>query len=167
MHIHWAELVDSLCDLRGTFNVEFSDIERSVAVARGYVRDLRFPLMLQELADSILDGAALEADGLLSDEADMHSLHCPTVLALTFAAHGLLYGEGENRNSRLEEAEIEMGCRRVGAFVLIEKMRRLEVYGKMRLPFDPWDDETPVICEDVNEENERSFKRWLGYTVED
>lgn len=162
---HWSELVDSLCDLRGTYTTEFADVERAVDVARGYVRELRFPTLLAELDEETLNGAVMEADALLSDEADMTSLQCPSVLALTFTAHALLHGGGDG-TSILASDKIEEGCRRVAAFIIIEKMRRLEVYEQLSLPFDPWDDETNVVCEGENQERLNALKRWLGYTVE-
>lgn len=160
---HWSELVDTICDLQGTYSTEFKDIERAVDVARQYVRDLRFPLLLQELDEETLDGACLEADGLVCGEADTNSLHTPTVMALTFSAYSLLNGDGLTP----ESADTEESCERVGAFILMEKMRRMNVYGKMTLPFDPWDNETVILCEDENKNASNAFKRFLGYHVED
>lgn len=167
MQGHWSELVDSICDLRGTFNEEFSSISRGVDIARGYLRDLRFPTLLQELTEEVLDCAALEADGLIQDDADMNSLHCPTVMALTFVSHSLLYGEGEHGDSLMASDNVEESCRRVAAFILMEKMRRMGIYSRMVLPFDPWCDESAVLCEGEDEEKKKAFMRWLGYSVED
>lgn len=164
---HWSALVDTLCDLKGTYQREFVDIERSVEIARGYVKEMRFHLLLEELDEAVLNLAAREADILLASESETAHLDSPTVLALTFTAYALKFGEGEEQTVFIPNIQQEENCRRVGAFILIEKMRRMEVYTRLVLPTDPWDDETILICEGEDLKKKVAFLRFLGYTVED
>jgi hypothetical protein len=167
MQGHWSELVDFHCDLRGTFNEEFAGISRGVDIARDYLRDLRFPLLLQELTDEVLDCAAMEADGLMQDDVHIKAKQCPTVMALTLSAYSLLHGEGDVGVSIMTEEQVENGCVRVGAFILMEKMRRMNIYSRMVLPFDPWCDESAILCEGEDPEKMQAFLRWLGYSAEE
>lgn len=160
---HWSALVDTICKLDGAYAPELKAIERAVEVACQYVRDLRFPLLLQELDEDTLEGASLEADILVCGTAQNTSLQAPLVMALTFAAYSMIYGAGKLP----ESAATEESCQRVGAFILMEKMRRLHVYEKMTLPFDPWDNETIMVCEGEDRAALNTFKRFLGYHVED
>ncbi len=162
MNPEWSELVDTICDVRGLYAPEFADIAGAVETARHYCRDLRCHVLLQELPEDTLDTAALEADLLLEEAAQINSLRCPTVMGIAFTAHALLHGDAEGV-SVLRSVEIEGSCRRVAAFILLEKMRRCEIYETMTVPWDPWDDDGVMECVGEDPARLAALKRWLGY----
>lgn len=171
--MHWSQVAELEFDapVSAECIAGIQQLDKAVEIAGGYISDLKFPVLLSELPDDLLENTARAADWFVNAEEGCHEFF-PLIVALTLAAWTMnhagqpatwLREAHTDAEKEARENEMIQAWRRVSLFVLCEQMRRRHIFQVMTLPVDPWDDTIDVVCEGRNDERMREFLTWLGY----